>query len=1052
MYFQLKHLNRIIKDLNKLRISDSHEIKDVRIMTGDIKGYYTLDYQSELLKDFKPGDRWGDTEEYSLFRSKVRIPHSMHGKHVILWFDTQVDAGHALSHRSGSGWNEQKRSQYVLYVNGKATQGIDGNHVFATLATNARENDEYEIALEAFPSTSKGFLEMYMSLKVIDEKTDELYYNLKVPVDATNFIEDEKIRLDIWTHMEKAVGMLDLRIPYSDLYYESVMKANEYIEHVFTHELANNEEVIVKGIGHTHIDVAWLWPVSETRQKVVRSFSTVLNLMKLYPEYKFMSSQPQLYQFLKEENIDLYNEVKLRIKEGRWEAEGGMWLEADCNLVSGESFVRQILFGKRFFKEEFNVDNRILWLPDVFGYSAALPQILKKSGIDYFMTTKISWNEYNTLPYDTFNWRGIDGTEVFTHFVTTSYLNNKFMWGGYTYNGELCAEQVAGTWKNYKNKDINNETYTSFGWGDGGGGPTREMLEEGRRLARGIKGIPKFEIEQPGKFFDRLHDRVKDNKRLPTWVGELYLEYHRGTYTTMARNKRDNRHSELLFREVELFDMIASQKGLMDYPQELINKNWEKILLNQFHDILPGSSIKQVYDDSARDYADILGNGSALLNDSLEKLSLMAADRKRKAVVFNQLSFKREDVVAIRTDSYFTHALTDNHEKIPGQMIDTEQGSAFIFNAVAPSMGYQTYEMINEKESPSLLTATMQLLENDFFSLTFNDEMNIVSIYDKKNEREVLRNGELGNQLLAYEDKPYAWDAWDVNIYYKDKVWPVNDVESVEIIEQGPVRAGLKIRRRFLQSIIEQTIIIYSKIKRIDFVTFADWKQSDILLKVTFPIEVNAAKASYDIQFGNVERPTHFNTSWDYARFEVCAHKWADLSDAGYGVSLMNDSKYGYDIKDNRMSLSLLKSPTNPNPAADKEEHHFTYSLYPHAGDFREADTIAEAYQLNCPLIGRYVEKGKGKADSEYSYIHIDQKNVVIETVKQCEYDHDTIIRMYESFNKTSTVKVTLAEEIESVYECDLLENPEQKIISSEKTFTVTVKPFEIKTYKIKFK
>ncbi len=1052
MYFQDKHINRILKDLSSKLITSSYEITNMKIMTGDVKGLYNLDYNNKKLHKYKPGEKWGETKDYSIFRAKVTISKTMHGKHVMIWFDTQYNDGHVLRRQSDVGWNNRKNPQFVLYVNGKAFQGIDVYHTHATLSTSAIENEEYDIALEGFPGMPKGPLEMYMFLKTIDDVTEKLYYHLKVPFDASKFIEDETTKIEIKKHLENAVNLLDLRLPYSELYYESVKKTQQYIDDVLDNELANHDNVIVKGIGHTHIDVAWLWPVVETRQKVVRSFSTVLQLMKLYPDYKFMSSQPQLYQFLKEENEEVYNEVKQRIKEGRWEAEGGMWLEADCNLASGESFVRQILFGKQFFSEEFGVDNEILWLPDVFGYSAALPQILQKTGIKYFMTTKISWNEYNTLPYDTFNWRGIDGSEVFTHFVTTSYLGNDFMWGGYTYNGELCAEQIMGTWKNYKNKDINKETYTSFGWGDGGGGPTREMLEQAKVLKKGIKGLPKFEMQMPSEYYTNLYNKVKDNKRLPSWVGELYLEYHRGTYTTMARNKRDNRKSELLYRDVELFSYMANQLGLGEYPKERLNDNWRVILLNQFHDILPGSSIKEVYDVTKIEYEQILSNGQEMLSDSIEKIAVLAASKKKSCVVFNQLSFERTDIVAIETNEYFTHATDNDGVKIPGQLKEGENGHVFYFEATIPSMGYKVYELSSEKVIKGDMFVDLQTMENDYFKITFNDDMNMTSIFDKVNNREVLPKGQVGNQLIVYEDKPYAWDAWDVNIYYKDKSWLINDVEKVEVIEQGPIRAGLKIRRRFLQSVIEQTIYIYKSNKRIDFKTYIDWKQHDLFVKVTFPIDVNASKATYDIQFGNVERPTHHNTSWDYARFEVCAHKWADLSDEGYGVSLLNDCKYGYDIKDQKMSLSLLKSPTSPNPDADREEHFFTYSIYPHKDTFRQADTINQAYQLNCPLISHYVEKGKNKLPSDYSFITIDKENVVIETVKKCEYDRDLIIRVYEAYNKKTNIKFTLADKIDKVYDCDLLENIEKEISHKRTTFTDVIKPYEIKTYKVTFK
>ncbi len=402
--------------------------------------------------------------------------------------------------------------------------------------------------------------------------------------------------------LNDAINLLDMRKVPSDAFYASVEEARALLAKTVYGEMAGYQEIIASCIGHTHIDVAWWWTVSQTREKVARSFATVLKLMEEYPEYKFMSSQPVLYSFLKERYPELYAQIKERVKEGRWEPEGGMWLEADCNLSSGESLVRQFLYGKRFFKEEFGKDNRVLWLPDVFGYSGALPQIMKKSGIDYFMTTKLSWNQFNMIPNDTMLWEGIDGSRVLTHFISTLGIGQSVERFFTTYSGMLHPDAIMGGWERYQNKEMNNDILIAYGYGDGGGGPTREMLETGRRMEKGVKGIPTVRQCGSRKYFEELEERVKDNRRLPVWTGEFYFEYHRGTYTSMARNKRSNRKSELLLSDLELLSVLAAKKGVA-YPAEQLEKMWKTVLLNQFHDILPGSSIAEVYEVTKKEYA-----------------------------------------------------------------------------------------------------------------------------------------------------------------------------------------------------------------------------------------------------------------------------------------------------------------------------------------------------------------------------------------------------------------------------------------------------------------
>jgi len=853
--------------------------------------------------------------------------------------------------------------------------------------------------------------------------------------------------------------MLDFREIYSKEFYESVKCANEYLKDKFYSKI-NYDSPVVSAVGHTHIDIAWLWTISQTKEKAVRSFASVLNLMDQYPEYKFMSSQPQLYEYVKEEEPELYEKMKKKVKEKSWEIDGGMWLEADCNIPSGESLIRQIMWGHKFFMDEFGIESKSLWLPDVFGYSAALPQILKKSGINYFMTTKLDWNQYNKIPNDTFMWRGIDGSEVFTHLVTTSDYkkqgsdvtfsesNNKT-----TYTGIINANQVMGTWKRYQNKDISEETLMLFGYGDGGGGPTKEMLENARRLKYGIPGCPRVEIGFETEFFDRLYKKAMGKEDISTWVGELYLEYHRGTYTSMAENKMYNRKSEFLYQEAEMLATLNMILG-ESYPADEIKKGWKTILLNQFHDIIPGTSIKQVYDESHEQYKKAIEQGQTLVDHSLKQITSKINLKEKSIIVFNTLSYRRDDIVEVTIPEGMK---VEGLKELGGNNVEiqkTDNGNKFIFYAEnVPSKGYKTYSIVDkvEKTSNNKIYSDKEF-ENQYYKVVFDEDYNVISLYDKKNEREVIKESKKANVFQAFEDRPMNWENWDIDIYYKKKMWEVNDVVKVNRIEMGPIRDCIKIERKFVDSTLIQYIYFYNDIPRIDFKNYIDWKEKNILLKVAFPVDINSSKATYEIQYGNIERPTHSNTSWELAQFEVCAHKWADLSEGAYGVSILNDCKYGYDIKDENMRLTLIKSGTYPNPDADVGIHDFTYSIYPHKDTWKEADTQRMAYNLNVPMHVVIEDKHEGVLESEMSLVKVNKTNCIVEVVKKAEASDGVIIRLYEYKNMRENIEVSFVNKVQSVYECDLIENIIDEIKVDINKIGFEINPYEIKTLLVNFK
>lgn len=1056
MFFIEERIKRIVEELGRYIYPDSEPVNSYKMKQGNFKGGEQPDLDTSTWEPFVPGNRWGGRNLHFWFRTEIQIPDRFDGKTVVY----EVKTG-----REGD-W-DALNPQFLAYKNGKLVQGLDVNHREITLSESARTGEIYTIALLAYSGMKEGLVELNSKISVLDKEVEKLYYNIKVPLEIAALLDKEdKRKFDILNYLNEAINMLDLRKPFSTAFNNSVAETNRYLEGEFYGKYCGNEDVIAHCVGHTHIDVAWLWTLSQTREKTARSFSTVLNLMEQYPEYIFMSSQPQLYKFIKEDYPEVYEEIKKRVQEGKWEPEGAMWLEADCNVSSGESLVRQVLFGTRFFEKEFGVKNKILWLPDVFGYSAALPQILKKSGIQYFMTTKISWNEYNKLPYDTFMWRGIDGTEVLTHFITTRDPGFRLNPHVTTYNGNLIPSQVIGAWKRYQQKDINNEVLISYGYGDGGGGPTKEMLENARRMEKGIPGCPKVKLGNSFDFFKKLEKTVSGKKRLPKWVGELYLEYHRGTYTSVARNKKFNRKSEILFQDVELLSTINSvAAGAPEYPQDSINHGWETILLNQFHDILPGSSIKEVYEDSREQYLEILKRGRELGYSAIGNIARSICLNDTSVVVFNQLSFERSDIVEFEMpQGYDCIEVYDlNGNEVASQVIDAgnKEGQpcrkVVFFAENVPAKGYKAF-ILKKPAGSSSSTSCKELqtsktsLANKYFDIKLDQDSNIISIFDKVNRREILKAGSRANVLQAFEDKPHNHDAWDINIYYQEKMWEINDVENVEVIENGPVRACIEVKRRFLDSTLVQRIYAYNDIPRIDFATRIDWKEKQILLKAAFPVDIHADKATYEIQYGNVERPAHWNTSWDYARFEVCAHKWADLSEDDYGISLMNDCKYGHDIKDSEMRLTLLKSAVEPNVDADREVHEFTYSLYPHSGDWKKANTVQMAYSLNCPMYAKVEEAHEGSLPAQFSLVNLDRENVVIEVVKKAEDSEDIIVRLYECFNRRTAVNLTFFRELSGVWECDLMENNIIPVEAAGNSFKFEINPYEIKTFKLRVK
>ena len=942
--------------------------------------------------------------------------------------------------------------QALLYANGEALQGFDSNHTRTRLLDCAQGGEHYEMLLNLYAGGRdyEGKIGTRLRLLSVDDEVEKLYWHLRTPLEVANLKEpDELARIHLLQTLNEAVSLVSFHLPYGEDFLESVREATAYLEK----ELYGKREMeaTVSAVGHTHIDVAWLWRLRQTRDKTSRSFATVLKLMEEYPDYRFMSSQAQLYEFIRQEHPAIFARIRESVRQGRWEPEGGMWVEADTNLSSGESLVRQFLVGKRFFRNAFGADCKILWLPDVFGYSAALPQIMKQCGINYFMTTKISWNEYDKLPYDTFLWRGIDGSEVLTHFISTMDTVKEEKDWITTYNGDLNPSQVIGCWQRYQQKDLNRDVLFAFGHGDGGGGPTHGMLERGRRMHMGIEGCPKVEFQFARDYFDRLQKDIAGRKRLPRWVGELYFEHHRGTLTAQASAKRWNRRSEFLYHDLETLESLVNLDHLSSYPSAALLEGWKVILLNQFHDILPGSSIREVYEDSQKQYEDLHRTGGRMLEKALQQASRRVGLARDSLLLFNTLGFSRREVAEMQRPQHTGFLLRDPQSGAVLPWQKTFDGKIIFTSPEVPAKGYCAISVeAGEQRQTTPLTATLREMHTPFFDLTFDEAMQIASLIDRRTGRSVAPQGEPLNRLIVYEDRPFEHRAWNVQAYYTEKSWVLSDVSHAEVLECGPVRAVVLVERKFLHSVIRQYITAYAELDRIDIRNEIDWDDSYLLLKADFPVDVNAVKATFDIQFGNIERVTHENTLWDFAQFESCAHKWADLSDNSFGLAVLNDCKYGYSAKDGHIALTLLRSANDPQPKQDCTHHTFTYSLYPHAGPAAISRVVQEGYSLNCPLYTMFSNAQKGAWPERFSLACVDADNIILETVKRAEDSDALILRLYETWNRATDCSIRFGRLMEMAAQCDMMEENEALLQVEGNRLRLHFRPFEIKTLKVR--
>jgi len=993
--------------------------------------------------EIQPNSYWGNWQTNFLFFTTFKTPTEWESKQPVALFLPLGVAGD-FSH-----------PETLAYIDGKPYAAVDRHHQEIILKPEWLDYQSHTLLLHGWTglgdiAAGENTVKLHIGqsrLVLIHEKTREFCSLARVTLSTIeNLTEDNPIKNKLLNAVNEAFIILDTSHPLGTNFYESVTPAYKFLSETIQ-KIGSPLDVTIHATGHAHIDVAWLWTLGQTHRKAERTFHNVIRYMEQYPEFHFSQSQPQLYQFIEEDQPELFQQIKKRVSEGRWEPMGGMWVEADCNVSGAESLARQFLLGRTYFKEKFGKDaeTQVLWLPDVFGYAWALPQLIKQAGLKYFMTIKIGWSQYNRLPYDTFLWQGIDGTKILTHFSTVKELGSSY---ASTYNSMANPQEALGTWSNFQQKELHNDLLMAYGYGDGGGGPTTEMLEN-LEIMDHFPGLPKVKHSSVKNFFKSI-DCVRDSKMLPVWNGELYLEYHRGTYTTQANMKQNNRSSEFLIHDVEF---LASYASMLDadylYPKEDINKAWQTICLHQFHDILPGSSIGDVYKEADQAFTLLKEN---LNNLKQQALAVISNHCSADLLFINPTPTPRNDLVQIPTS--LNESLFNGEKYLPTQTsIENRLLDAGFLPAysITPIHVHKS-EMNLDSDKKSDSTDSPYTLENELLRVTLNMDGDINSIFDKEQNREIIPTGSVANQFQIFEDRPLTYDAWDIDSFYDDKIEFAEPAESIQMVENGNLRKTLEIQRSIATNTYTQRISLSRASKQIDFHTTIDWQERYKLLKVAFPVDILSPKATYEIQWGNVERSTHKNTSWDWARFETCAHKWVDLSEGDYGVSLINDCKYGHDIHDNVIRLSLLRGPTIPDPLADIGVHEFRYSILPHAGVWSE-ETQAVAYALNDPVI---VHENTYKENDEtltkpIQIFSCNSKNVLIETIKKAEDGNGYILRLYESHRKRGLVEIASCFPIKIAWETNLLEENLARCSILDSKIHIEFKPFEIKTLRVIF-
>jgi len=1019
-------LSNLIKQIKPYISVKTADLSDWTVKHGkyDGNGKYTY---CAIESEFKTGDRWTAGYDDSLvFSTDVYIPMPKEGERLrlnmnfggetVIKFDGRTVC--SVSSKIHNGWVARENvpipSEYAgRRVHIEAESGICCAGFCDDAMAGAKTTN--------YDTVSAGIL-------AVNVQAEKYYFRVRELFDSLEYIDDSALSGKLYNIIDASVHMLDFDFT-RERFIESVAPAREYLENEIS-KLPAYHPGKVYMCGHSHIDVAWLWTVKESERKAIRTFANTLDLMDEYPDFIFAQSQAVLYDMVKKNAPDIFARIKEKVKSGQWEIMGNAWVEADTNIASGESLIRQLLYGRDFFIKEFGIDSDIYWLPDCFGFSWSLPQIIRRSGMKRFITTKLMNNDTNDFPRSMFRWRGNSGDEVTAFFQRTHY------------QGEYDAQYIKESRERNFQKDTADISFGMYGYGDGGSGCTTDMLERAEAL-KNIPGMPDTVLAHTYDFFNDM-DSYRDE--LPVWDGEMYYENHRGTYTSQAFVKKNNRYGEFLLRNAEIISSIAELDSSLAYPTETVDELWKLLLVNQFHDILPGTSIHETYENTRLEYEKINSEGEKLIKNAVSSLFNTAGNGV--ITVFNPLAHTVTSTVsAVIPDGY--DSLTDcGGNTMRSAIRRTEKGNEITFIAEnVPPLGYKTFKLTDGTCAHSRVTAEVNLLENEYLRVTFGENGEIMSVYDKENEREVLTGN--ANKLTIYQDKPIHESAWNLEFDYQMKSFPLDRADSIEVTESSEIKGEIKIVKSFNNSVITQYISLVSGEKQLRFRTEADWHEREKILKADFPVAVRSPYSTCETAHGSIQRPTHYNTSYDQAKFEICMHKWVDLSEGDYGVSILNDCKYGCNVTDGKISVTLLRGPIVPDPTADIGYHEFTYVLAPHADSWQKAEISARSYELNVPLKAVY---GISTPDGSRSFLSISRKGIVLDAFKKALDSDGYIVRVFEAHTSRGSCTLNFEKEIARVRECNMMEVNEKEIEHNEKSVTFDINPNEVKTFRINFK
>ncbi|HEY0866476.1 MAG TPA: alpha-mannosidase [Fimbriimonas sp.] len=1033
----LKHtdltIRRVQAFLNELKSKTILDRTPLKIEINETPATDQAQAQKGPWKEVGKDYAYGPAYTVFWFRLTGKVPEEWAGKPVAVvaevgsertvWKDNSPWCGVDVEH-SDFGWLEGS----AMSGGGTAAEGGEEVEYYVQAYTRNAQTTVHGKEKPRTPTTERVDR---AELVVVDPETKDLLFDVDFAVGLATATDRDDPTFAIVLRALNDVANL-----YDEANRETVGRCRKILRDALGSINGEIKHTIVP-VGHAHLDTAWLWPLSITKLKMAHTTATQLGLMERYPEYVFVHSQASQYEWLEKDYPDLFERVKAAIARGQWEPVGSMWVEADCNLTGAESMIRQFLYGRRYFRKHFGYTTDDMWLPDVFGYSAALPQILAKFNIKYFLTQKISWNQMNKFPHHTFWWQGIDGTKIWSHFPPAD-----------TYNASGEPKEVLYSVKNYKDHGRMDQSLYVFGFGDGGGGPTERHLE---LLRRGRMSPNYPEVASGKKAIDFFRESKAKSRDLATWVGELYLELHRGTYTSQAANKKGNRLSEFLLRDAELLSCFAPDYPA-SYPQEELEAAWKLVLLNQFHDIIPGSSVREVYEDSDRDYAAIAEVGNRIVEEKLRAIgqTMDSAGMARPVALFHNSTMVSQGEIPWTEETVPT-SLAAADEVLPIQLVEEFGERKLVFPTPQAALGSVVVGDLSDQtpDTKNRLKSSARRIENSELSVRFDANGNLTSIQSLEDGMEFLEAGKLGNVFQLMDDKPLFWSAWDVDPFAFETAQDLLRSESFEIVEKGPVRVAAEVVKKFGRSTLRQRISL-GPTPGIRFDTEIDWQEEDKMLKVAFPVNINSGRATYEIQFGNVERPTHYNTSWEVAKFEVCAQKWVDLSEGDQGVALINDCKYGHDIHGNVMRLTLLRSPKAPDPIADMGRHRFTYTLVPHFGPCNYAGIVQAAYALNAPVRHAHLQPKPGTESLLRAFVACDDRNIVIETVKKAEDSDDLIVRLYECHNSRGGAELGCAFPVKGAMLCDLEENEIAELDVVDDMVSFDYKPFEIITVKLR--